>query len=53
MTSAKAVIGAIAGYFLFRISIVQTVEHLGRFVRVEAGAAAWDKCRPTRCCRSR
>ena len=40
MTSAKAVLGAIAGRFLFRISTVQTVEHLGQFVRFEASGAS-------------
>jgi NADPH-dependent ferric siderophore reductase len=35
MTSAKAVLGAIAGRFFFRSSTVQTVEPLGRFVRIE------------------
>ena len=40
MTSAKAVLGAIAGRFLFRISTVARVEHLGRFVRLEAAGTS-------------
>ncbi len=35
MTSAKAMLGAIAGRFLFRVSRVDTVQALGRFRRIE------------------
>lgn len=40
MTSAKAMLGAIAGRFLFRVSRVDAVQALGRFRRVELSGAS-------------
>lgn len=40
MTSAKAMLGAIAGRFLFRVSRVDAVQAFGRFRRVEVSGAS-------------
>lgn len=40
MTSAKAMLGAIAGRFLFRVSRVDAVQALGKFRRIELSGAS-------------